>query len=91
MGHHSLSIHSLITAGGKGSGFSRSLLWSNRCLLRAADMLTTATVKAITNGVATVEPMKPAYAINAGSVQIGFAAADPDHPGSHSRDPLQPG
>jgi hypothetical protein len=53
----------------------------DRCLLNAADLVTTATVKAITNGVVTVEPIKPAYAINAGSVQVNFTAADPDHPG----------
>lgn len=65
----------------KRNRFLEIVALENRCLLSASDMITTATVKAITNGVVAVEPMKPAYGINAGSVQVDFTAADPDHPG----------
>jgi hypothetical protein len=52
-----------------------------RCLLSISDMIISAIVEAITNGAVTVEPVRTAYAINAGSVQVNFAASDPDQPG----------
>jgi hypothetical protein len=38
-------------------------------------------VTTITNGVATVQPMKTAYATNADSVKVDFAISDPDDSG----------
>jgi hypothetical protein len=53
-----------------------------RWLLSTGDLTTAATVATFTRGVATVQPMKAAYATNADSVRVGFSASDPDDSGS---------
>jgi hypothetical protein len=57
-------------------------LEARRLLSAAADLTTTAQVTTITNGVAVVQPVEPAYATRADSVRIRFTASDPDHPRS---------
>ena len=56
-------------------------LEERRLLTSAFDLTTAATVSTITHGVAVVQPMKPAYATNAQSVQVNFSTSDPDDPG----------
>jgi hypothetical protein len=57
-------------------------LEARRLLSATPDLNTTAQVTAITHGVAVVQPVQPAYATAADSVQIRFTASDADHPGA---------